>query len=221
MASGGRHQSTAVYIESGTRRVFACAFDWPGWCRSGKDEADALAALAATSPRYALVASEAGFDFQADTFDVVERFEGSGTTNFGVPDRHAASDAQPLTTEESERLAVLLEATWKIFDDVVASAPQALRKGPRGGGRDRDPVVQHVLNAEAGYTRRLGLKLQQPDLADRAAITRQREAIVGALRGVASQSEQAGKRWPLRYAARRIGWHVLDHAWEIEDRSAG
>ena len=29
----------------------------------------------------------------------------------------------------------------------------------------------------------------------------------------------AGKRWPLRYAARRIAWHALDHAWEIEDRS--
>ena len=26
--------------------------------------------------------------------------------------------------------------------------------------------------------------------------------------------------WPTRYAARRIAWHVLDHAWEIEDRSA-
>jgi hypothetical protein len=28
-----------------------------------------------------------------------------------------------------------------------------------------------------------------------------------------------GKRWPPRYAARRIAWHVLDHAWEIEDRT--
>jgi hypothetical protein len=29
----------------------------------------------------------------------------------------------------------------------------------------------------------------------------------------------AGKKWPPRYAARRIAWHALDHAWEIEDRS--
>ena len=27
--------------------------------------------------------------------------------------------------------------------------------------------------------------------------------------------------WPVRYAARRIAWHVLDHAWEIEDKSEG
>jgi len=25
--------------------------------------------------------------------------------------------------------------------------------------------------------------------------------------------------WPARYAIRRTAWHVLDHAWEIEDRS--
>jgi hypothetical protein len=24
---------------------------------------------------------------------------------------------------------------------------------------------------------------------------------------------------PPRYAIRRIAWHVLDHAWEIEDKS--
>ena len=27
-------------------------------------------------------------------------------------------------------------------------------------------------------------------------------------------------KWPPRYAARRLAWHVLDHAWEIEDKSA-
>jgi hypothetical protein len=26
--------------------------------------------------------------------------------------------------------------------------------------------------------------------------------------------------WPHRYAARRMAWHVLDHLWEIEDKSA-
>ena len=40
----------------------------------------------------------------------------------------------------------------------------------------------------------------------------------------ATSSPRSGQRptdtaWPVRYAARRIAWHVLDHAWEIEDRS--
>jgi len=28
-----------------------------------------------------------------------------------------------------------------------------------------------------------------------------------------------GKKWTVRYAARRIAWHVLDHAWEMQDRA--
>jgi hypothetical protein len=27
------------------------------------------------------------------------------------------------------------------------------------------------------------------------------------------------KGWLPRYAARRIAWHVLDHAWEMQDRT--
>ncbi|MEY2437652.1 MAG: hypothetical protein QOF97_2488, partial [Acidimicrobiaceae bacterium] len=27
------------------------------------------------------------------------------------------------------------------------------------------------------------------------------------------------KGWAYRYAARRIAWHALDHAWEMQDRS--
>ena len=26
-------------------------------------------------------------------------------------------------------------------------------------------------------------------------------------------------RWPVPYAARRIAWHVLDHAWEMQDKA--
>jgi hypothetical protein len=29
---------------------------------------------------------------------------------------------------------------------------------------------------------------------------------------------RGGQRWPARYFVRRAAWHVLDHAWEIEDR---
>ena len=48
-------RSIEVYIEAGSKRVFAGALDWPGWCRSAKDEDGALAALVAYGPRYAAV----------------------------------------------------------------------------------------------------------------------------------------------------------------------
>jgi len=149
----GRANSTAVYVE-GTKRVFACALDWPGWCRAGKGEDAALEALAAYAPPYGVVAGEAGVRFPsrvADSFEVVERLPGSATTDFGALDKPASRESEPLTQKLAERLTELLEASWRVFDRVAAGAPAELRKGPRGGGRDGDKMVDHVLGAEAGY----------------------------------------------------------------------
>jgi hypothetical protein len=210
---------TPVYIEAGSKRVFACAIDWPGWCRSGKDEAQALAALASYAPRYAAVAKEAGFPFpvSASSLKVTERLKGTATTDFGAPDRESTRDRDLLSKQEANRLADLLAASWKIFDRVVAHAPSELRKGPRGGGRDRDQIVEHVASAEAAYARKQGVRLLPPTgTADGAAM---RKAILEALRQSVGRQRVAERDWPARYAARREAWHVLDHAWEIEDRS--
>jgi hypothetical protein len=214
----------AVYLESGAKRTFACALEWPGWCRSGKGEQQALEALAAAAPRYAVAARAAGFPLPAgagEAFEVVERLPGTATTDFGAPDGEASGDRRPLDDEEAERLAALLKGSWTVFDRVVAGAPATLRKGPRGGGRDRDKIVAHVLGAEVGYASRLGLRLREPRWEDRAAVAAFRDAIVAGLRNPPEDGPRGGKRWPGRYAARRIAWHVLDHAWEIEDRSGG
>jgi hypothetical protein len=207
---------TEVYVETGTKKVFVCSVAFPGWCRSGKDEESALAALAAYADRYAPVAERAGVRFaRRPTFDVVERVAGSGATDFGVPDSVPAIDHEPLTARQRRRLANLMSAAWEVFDDVAAGAPATLRKGPRGGGRDRDPVVDHVLGAEASYGRQVGLRLRPPDRTDRAAIEANRAALVE----VVAAGVDAGRKWPTGYAARRIAWHVLDHAWEVEDKS--
>ena len=213
--------ATAVYLECGTKRVFAAALEWPGWCRSGRDEGLALEALAAYTPRYAAVAAEAGARFPAGAakaFDVVERLPGSATTDFGALDRAAAADREPLTRRRAERLAALLAASWTVFDRVVAASPAELRKGPRGGGRDRDKMVDHVLGAEAGYARMIGLRLRQPAVGDAEAVAAARRAVLDVLRRPSDGTPLREKGWPARYAVRRFAWHVLDHAWEMEDR---
>ncbi len=216
-------EATRVYLEVGTKRVFACALDWPGWCRSGKTEELALETLAAYAERYAVVAREAGVPIPSatgDGFQIVERLAGSaGYTDFGVPGEVATSDWEPLSDEEAERQIALLRASWVVLDRVAAAAPPELRKGPRGGGRDRDKVVDHVLGAEAAYARKLGVKHRQPAVDDRAAIAAFRSELAATLRDAWQAPPAEEKGWPPRYAARRIAWHVLDHAWEIEDRS--
>lgn len=166
------------------------------------------------------MAAAAGVRFPTgQTFEVAERVEGSSTTDFGAPGSIPALDRAPTTRRQAERLAAFVEASWRILDSVVAGAPAELRKGPRGGGRDRDAIAQHVLNAEAAYARKIGVRATAPSFEDVAAVQALRSATLEVL-GAAWRGDPADpKGWPPRYAARRIAWHALDHAWEIEDRS--
>jgi hypothetical protein len=209
---------TRVYLEVGAKRVFASAADWPGWTRAGKDEKAALEALAAAAPKYAVVAKHARVAFEpGGGFDVVERLPGNATTDFGAPGAIAKGDHKRLTRVDAGRMSALVSASWTVLDRAVEGAPPSLRKGPRGGGRDRDAIVEHVLGAETAYARKLGLRLQQPAIGDAAAIRKHRNAIVAGLRAGTKGITEGG--WPARYAARRIAWHAVDHAWEIEDRT--
>jgi hypothetical protein len=227
MPQGARPKSSVVpvYLEAGNTRVFACSLDWPGWCRRAKTDEEALDALATYAARYAVVAKRAGQRFPASahpTFDVVERIPVDRNTtfshvDFGALGSAAQRDSEPLTAAEAKRLAALIEAAWGVLDDVVAGAPAELRKGPRGGGRDRDAVFAHVVGAETAYARKLGVRHKEPQ--DRDEIAAERADVLAAISGARAGSPATAKGWPPRYAARRIAWHVLDHAWEIQDRS--
>ena len=99
-----------------------------------------------------------------------------------------------------------------------------LRKGPRGGGRDLDALLEHVLDAEQAYLGRLAWKFKPNTAPDAlAALNQTRQAVQAALAAgmhgdLPIQGPRGGRVWPLRYYIRRSAWHVLDHAWEIEDR---
>jgi hypothetical protein len=209
-----------VYLEAGAKKVFACSIDFPGWCRSGRDDGAALEALADYAPRYAEVAKLAEVAFPATVeFEVTERVKGKGATDFGIPHEVTGADAEPMTAREAARQVQLMRAAWALLDRVVKASPAELRKGPRGGGRDRDKMLDHVLGAEAAYARKVGIKHPQPQLGDTRAIGALRDELAEALGGASDGSPPVPKGWPPRYAIRRIAWHVLDHAWEMQDRA--
>jgi hypothetical protein len=218
-----------VYLELGKKRAFAGALDWPGWCRSGRDEPSALHALLAAGPRYAHVLHATGLAFHApadaSAFTVVERLTGTTTTDFGAPDVAPSQDTQPFDDAALQRFRTLLQACWQAFDAAVGAATgQELRTGPRGGGRDLDGIARHVLGADHAYLARLAWKRQQHDGEDLSAeLGRTREAVLNALAAAArgevpARGPRGGVIWSPRYFVRRVAWHVLDHAWEIEDR---
>ncbi|MGW4642396.1 hypothetical protein ACWEN6_28040 [Sphaerisporangium sp. NPDC004334] len=209
---------TDVYLEIGPKRVFACACDWPGWCRVAKGEEAALEALAEYIPRYRVIADRAGLPFEPDAFTVVERAPGGTTTDFGAPEAIPVIDARPVDAATAERDAALLRAAWAVFDEVAAASPEELRKGPRGGGRDRDKMVAHVVEAERSYARKIGVRHKPFPMDDLAARDALREDIAAVLAEPSGGWSPGSGGWPARYTARRMAWHVIDHIWEMEDR---
>lgn len=214
--------SLDVAIEAGAKKVFAWVDDWPGWCRSGRTEGEALDRVVAYRGRYARVASRAGLtvpSVSAADLAVVDRLAGGSGTDFGVPSSITDADARATDADEAGRLTALVAAAWETLDAVVATAPEALRKGPRGGGRDRDKMFAHTIEADEAYAREMGIRRPRIDPMDRVAVDALRGAMLDIVRTPSDGSALAGRTWPVRYAARRVAWHALDHAWEIEDRS--
>ena len=209
---------TDIYLEVGKKKIFACALEWPGWCRFGKSEAEAQQALIDSELRYRVIAQRAGLDFAPGAPVVVERVSGDATTDFGAPSSVTAFDTRPSDQAQAERSVALLRAAWTVMDEVIATSPAELRKGPRGGGRERDQVASHVIEAERAFVRKIGVQHKPFPLNDLAALTALRQEIADVLSKPSDGSPLTPNGWPATYAIRRITWHVVDHIWEIEDR---
>jgi hypothetical protein len=217
-------KSIRIMVEHGKKKKsVACAFDWPGWDRSGKTEDEALAVLESYRARFAPVAALAGLadEFgRAGEFEVVERLPGIGMTDFyglsGVP---AGPEHDAMSEAECERKVAILRATWAYCDGVAAHVSSELRKGPRGGGRERDEIYRHVNGWEIyDLAKKVGVEMPVEAREDPAALAAYRDAFVEAIRERCARGETMARNWRLQFLIRRCAWHQLDHAWEMEDR---
>ena len=218
-----------IYLEIGQTRTFAGARHWPGWCRSGRDETSAIQSLLEYAPRYARVVRSARLGFKAPSdisaFVVRERLKGNATTDFGAPGLAPSWDARPVDSTELKRLQTMLRACWRAFGNTSEAATgEMLRTGPRGGGRQLEGIIQHVLDANEGYLNQVGWKFKR-DQTDKVMKQLEQiqqatlDALIASSRGkIPSQGPRGGRRWSPRYFVRRVAWHMLDHVWEIEDR---
>lgn len=212
-----------VMLEHGKKkRVVASAFDWPGWDRSTKLGDDVLAVLDTYRPRFAKVAELAGY---GDEFarlghlEVVESVDGIGMTDYyGVSGRAATAEHEAMTDAECDRKIALLQASWRTFDDTAARVSTELRKGPRGGGRERDKIILHANGAEIHeFAPKVGVKVPPETRDDPEALSAYRDDFADAIRDHNVRGQPA-RSWALQFLIRRCAWHMLDHAWELEDR---
>lgn len=221
-----------VILETGSHLVFAHVPDWPGWVRSGKTAPDALGALLAYAPRYQAVLQATSLDFKPpkdqDQLKVAGQVEGKKAVDFGVTDLILDSDDQPPSPQTVKKWKQIITASWTAFDKAVEKAAgKALRKGPRGGGRDLEKIRSHVFEGGEGYLHSLaGSSVPAAHPGDQSAHLQQREEILAALAAVlageiAPRGPRGGVRWKPARFVRRLVWHILDHTWEIADRLEG
>jgi hypothetical protein len=218
-----------VMVEQGKKKAVAAAFDWPGWDRGGKSEPEALAVLAAYRPRYAKVAELAGLEAEfgaTGDLNVVERAPGTGMTDFyTLSFKSATPELEPMSEAECERKLALLRACWTYFDAVASRVSAELRKGPRGGGRDRARIIRHANGAEIeDFAKKVGVitpeDVWQNPHPDK--LRAHRDAFSAAIRDYNARAAPA-RTWTVQFVIRHSAYHMLDHAWEMEDRdlSAG
>ena len=215
-----------IMVERGKKkRSVACAFDWPGWDRSGKTEDEALEVLETYRPRFATVAERAGLAAEfakTGDFEVVERVAGIGMTDFyGLSGVAATPEHDQMPEAECERKVALLEASWAYLDDVGARVSPELRKGPRGGGRERDQIIRHVVGWEIiDLALKVGVEYPLETREDPEALREYRAAFADGIRDYNRRGVPA-RTWDVQFLIRRCAWHMLDHAWEMEDRDLG
>jgi hypothetical protein len=212
-----------VILEIGRkRRLVAGAMDWPGLDRWGTSEEDALAKLSAYVPRYAGVAKRAGLAAElARSGDpvVVERVPGSSSTDFwGVAHVPSQIEREVLSAADLERRLDLLRACWAYFDDDAARITGELLPGPRSAGRTHDQIVRHVTyNEPEQFSRKVEVRTPMEVVRTPEGLAAHRAAYLDGIRAYNAEGKPA-RTWPIQFLIRRTAHHVMDHAWEMEDR---
>jgi hypothetical protein len=205
------------------KKVVAFAVDWPGWSRGAKTSEEALATLESYRVRYRPIAVLAGLakDFDGSgTLRVAEDKVGTGSTDFwGISFSPSSFEQGTMEERELDRKLQLLRACWSYFDVVAARVSSEMRKGPRGGGRDRDQIVRHTVRVESeDFAKRVGLRLPEGTALNPKGLIRHRESFVAAMEAYNAGEGSPMRSWTLPFLIRHSAFHVMDHAWEMEDK---
>lgn len=213
-------------IEHGPKdkRSVAFASDWPGWSRGAKSGELALETLESYRDRYRPIAEFAGMEREFDAAGsllVVEDKVGTGSTDFwGISFSPSATEHGPMGEADLDHALTLLQACWSFFDGVAARVSPEMRKGPRGGGRDRNRIIRHTIRTESeDFAKQVGLRIPEEAALSPEGLRKHRAGYLRAMRAYnAGEAERRMRSWTLPFLIRHSAFHTLDHAWEMEDK---
>jgi hypothetical protein len=205
------------------KKAVAFAIDWPGWSRGAKTPELALATLESYRERYRPVAVAARMAKEFDAagpLDVVEDRVGTPSTDFwAISFSPSSFEQEPMDDAELDRKIKLLRACWSFFDGTAARVSADMRKGPRGGGRDRTQIYRHTIRNESEeFAKRVGLRVPEEGALSPDGLRDFRKAYVAAMRAYNAGEGKRMRSWNLPFLIRHSGYHMMDHAWEMEDK---
>lgn len=215
-----------VVLERGPKekKFVAYCVDWPGWSRGATSPEKALATLETYRERYRPVAKHSGlgevFD-RAGKLKVVEDRIGTGSTDFwGISFSPSTLEGDPMDEDDFVRGVALLRGSWALFDEVAATVSPEMRKGSRGGGRDRDDIIRHTNRVESeDFAKRLGLRIDEGAALAPDGLKPYREAYIDTMVEYRGGHLKPMRTWTLPFLIRHSAFHVLDHAWEMQDKN--
>jgi hypothetical protein len=191
-----KHNRVTLEIGPKGKKVVAVAPDWPGLERGGKSAEDAIEKLRSYIPRYAQVAKLAAMDaaFAAvKKFDIVEQYPGTGSTDFwGISFAFSSIDTQSMSGDELERELALMRACWVFFDTVRGRVSAEMKKGPRGGGRERDHIVRHTLSVEQDWAGGVGVQVPEGEMLTGEGLKAYRDAYCHGIRDYTRKASGPG-----------------------------
>jgi hypothetical protein len=211
-------------IERGSKgkKAVAFALDWPGWSRGATSPDQAVQTLETYRDRYRPVARFAGLaeELDGEPLEIVEDHVGNTSTDFwGISWLPSSTELGPMAPEVLDRRLALLEGAWRFFDEVAARVSPQMRRGPRGGGRSRDEIIAHVFgNERVQFSKRVGVPTPPGVMLTAEGLRNHREQFLDGLRQYNAEDRKIGRTWTLQFLLRHTAFHVLDHAWEMEDR---
>jgi hypothetical protein len=94
-----------------------------------------------------------------------------------------------------------------------------MRKGPRGGGRDRDRIIRHTIRNESeAFAKGVGLRIPEEGALEPEALRQYREDYIAAMRAYNAGEVRRMRSGTLAFLIRHSAFHTLDHAWEMQDK---
>jgi hypothetical protein len=103
---------------------------------------------------------------------------------------------------------------------VAARVSPEMRQGARGGGRDRDQIIKHVIRTESqDFAKGVGLRIEDGEALIPDGLPQYCEDYIAAMRAYeAGEVKRRMRSWTVPFLIRHSAFHTLDHTWGMEDK---